>query len=109
VTSNYEPTDDERILLAQVLEMPGWEVVQKIAVAAVAEFRDIVFKLNPLNADYAAQVVESCRRADTAQTLWEGIAQRIEKQIVILNQPKPKGTKPTISEAIPDLTEEMNL
>jgi hypothetical protein len=105
ITSQYEPSDEERTQLGQILDLPGFVVLQKIAIAACAEFRDVVFLLNPMDPNYHTMTVEAARRANTAMSLWEGIAVRIEKQATILRQPKnAKGKAPTPGEALPDRT-----
>lgn len=105
VPSRYVPTDDERHHLVQLLGTPGWDVVQKIGVAAQEEFWDVLRKLNPLGRDYAEQLQTAARRADCAQTLWEEFARRIEEAAAIEEHARAKGQHPTKQDAIPDITE----
>lgn len=107
ITSQYEPSAEESTQLGQILDLPGFIVLQKIAVAACAEFRDAAFLLNPMDPSYPYQTVEAVRRANTAMTLWEGIARRIEKTATLIHQPKPKGKAPTPGEALPDCTSQI--
>jgi hypothetical protein len=106
ITSSYEPSKEERLALGQTLQTPGWPVVQKIAIAACEEFKDTIFKLNPQETkDYDAQVLKLVMRAEVAVTVWEGIARRIEKQEAFLKAPKERGQKPTLADAVEDVTE----
>jgi hypothetical protein len=106
----YEPSDDERTQLAQVLEMPGWEVVEQIIESELARF-DI--RLKNLDAgttpggpgNYEKLVLEYHREAKVAAMVYQAFKERIATERTIFNQPKPKGSKPTTTEAEPDITE----
>lgn len=99
-------SSEERTALLQVLAQPaGWEAIQKLAVEAVAEFRECIFKLNPQAPGYDQQVLKLVMRAECAQTVWEEMARRIEAIQQEATTPRPKGTKPTLADAIEDVTE----
>jgi hypothetical protein len=100
-----ELSKDERQTLAQGIETPFWEVVQKIALDSIGEFRDTLFKLNPQSPGYEAQALKLLMRAEVAQTVWEEMARRIEQELPLAKPPENDGSTP--EKALPDVTEEM--
>ena len=96
---------DERQALAQGIETPFWAVVQKIALMAIEEFRETLFQLNPQLPGYDAQALKLLMRAEVAQTVWEEMARRIEKELPLAKPPENDGS--TVEKALPDVTEGM--
>ncbi len=103
--SGFELTKEERNTLAQGIETPFWELVQRIAVASVGEFRETLFRLNPQAPGYDAQALKLLMRAEVAQTVWEEMARRIEQEIPLAKPPENDGSTP--EKALPDVCEDM--
>ena len=98
VAADYRPSDDERAELGQVLSLPGFEVIEKIALSVVASTKQILMRVNPLDNDYSKTVVEMHRRAQICEGLWEEIRQKIEQERTILKQPRESMTLPDVTE-----------
>jgi hypothetical protein len=107
-SASYEPDDKERTALGQVLAMPGFEVIEKIAESECAKFdvrlKNLDAATTPGGPDkYEALVIEYHREAKVASMVWEGVRQRLEREQEILARPKPRGATP--ADAIEDVTE----
>ena len=104
---DYQPTDEDRAALAQILQMRGYEVIQMIGSSECARFDVRVKNLDPEKhgEKYEGLVLEYHRQSKVASMVWQGILQRIALEKVFIDQPKPKGLTP--EDPIPDITEGM--
>lgn len=99
----YEPTDSERSELSQVLGMPGFKVIKKIAEASCAEFDLRLKNLDPETCrngpkDYDTLVLEYHRQSKVAAMTVQRIFDLIEKEMNILEAPKPEKVRGDITE-----------
>jgi hypothetical protein len=98
VEAAYEPSDSERADLGVILGMPGYTVLERIALGVVAQTKQLLMRANPLDNDYEKTVVELHRRAQVAEGVWEEIRRKIETQKTILGQPRDPQTRPDMTE-----------
>lgn len=106
VDPEFEPNEQERQQLGQLMEMPGWAVVRKIGLSEVARFQVRLANLDPeRQPNYDKLVLEFNRQAKVAQMIWQGLSQRFETERGMLLQEEGPGT--TIEDPLPDVTAEI--
>lgn len=98
IEAGYEPSDAERADLGVILSMPGYAVLERIALGVVARTKQILMCANPLDDGYEKTVVELHRRAQVAEGVWEEIRRKITGQQTLLAQGPDPETKPDSTE-----------